>query len=91
MTIKKFLVWGDDEGDAFGRCERRIAASSHKEAAEKWAQRDDADSADYTIVGGEPETVCVQALGTVAVRRYSVRGETIAVYYARRLDDASRR
>lgn len=55
----KYLVWcaelggGPDDG-------RKIMAHDHEDAACLWARREDAESADYWIVGGDGASVIVR-------------------------------
>lgn len=68
----------DDEHDNY----RTIVAHDAEQAAERYAERDDWDSAEYSVVGGSPMTVQVIAPdGTIT--RWLVTGETVAVYSAR--------
>ena len=78
-----FLVWCRDnhgveeEGD-------RIHAYDHSAAAEKWAECDDHDSADYSIVRGSPATVRVRATtGDAGEKWFEVSGESLPSYSAR--------
>jgi hypothetical protein len=77
----RFVVWDEDSGEEFGSCV--VEALDHEDAAEAWAAREDAESAEYDIVAGRSEpVVCVQQHGTTEVRRFSVRGKAEPVYYA---------
>ncbi len=75
-----YRVWCPD------RCEDEedagvVHAHGPEPAAETWAERDDAHSADYAIVGGSPAIVHVRAPdGTLTVWR--VTGEVIPSYSA---------
>jgi len=74
----RWKVWNPehaDEADA-----RVITANTVHKACEDWAEHDDAESAGYTIVGGEDVIVCVQPLDKYGqskgpVRRFRVSGE----------------
>lgn len=81
--MREFKVWreNDEEFDD-GRKVRALDAES---AAETWADEEDWSSADYLIVSQrDTPVVCVQGPeGTV--RRYRVRGESVAVYTAREI------
>ena len=60
--MKKHLVWcpelggGPEDG-------REIVAHDHEDAACIWARREDAESADYWIVGGDGTSVVVRDSG----------------------------
>lgn len=62
-----------DEADG-----KKIAASDAAEAATIWAQREDSESSDYWIVGGDGTTVIV--------RDEYGREETIRVWGERRIE-----
>ena len=66
--------------------ERGDASPTHaynaREAAQKWAERDDRDSCDYTIVGGDVVIVHVAAVSGDDVRRFTVSGESVPQYHA---------
>ena len=53
---KRFIVWDEDSERGFGQ---RIEAYDEEEAAEKWAEWDDAQSAEYLIVRGREARVFV--------------------------------
>ena len=80
-----YLAWcpdlDEDEDEAIA-----LYAVEAEEAAEEWAERQDADSAEYGIVVGEPATVHVRAPdGTVTVWR--VTGESVPSYSAEEVVD----
>lgn len=56
--MRKHTVWCPELGGSadFGR---EIMALDHEDAACIWAQREDAESAEYWIVGGDGTTVMV--------------------------------
>ena len=62
----------------------RVRATDHASAAEVWAQQDDADSVDYTIVKGEPARVRVTDEDGCA-KEFVVSGEAVPVYHARQV------
>lgn len=62
---------------------RRIYARSYDEAAEKWAEEADSNSAEYEILGGAHTIVLVRELGTEKESRFRVTGESEPVYTAR--------
>lgn len=57
--MKKHLVWCPELGSG-PEDGRTIMAHDHEDAACLWARREDAESADYWIVGGEGTTVMVR-------------------------------
>ncbi len=64
----------------------RVDAFSPESAAVKWAERDDADSADYLIVRGNDATVLVaEDRDGAPEHRFIVSGESCPVYRARQL------
>jgi hypothetical protein len=77
-----FLVWQDgchganDDGD-------KVYALDHKTAAEKWAEQDDSDSAEYAIVHGNPATVRVRVEADACDEKwFRVEGEAVPSYSA---------
>ena len=65
---------------------RRIDADSPRAACEKWAEWEDAESADYLILQGSDVTLMVAELcGSAKERTYIVTGESVPVYYGRLL------
>ena len=60
--MSKFLVWCPELGSG-PEDARTVDAVCHEEAACKWARREDAESADYWIVGGDGTTVVVRETG----------------------------
>ena len=61
-----------------------IYAADADSAAEKWAYREDRDSAEYSIVRGQPATVRVRPVGPVEVASVLliVSGEAVPTYHA---------
>lgn len=57
--MEKHLVWCPELGSG-PEDGREIMAHSHEGAACIWARREDADSADYWIVGGDGTEVVVR-------------------------------
>ena len=82
-SLRKYRVWSpsrdEEQGDA-----REIAAFDAQVAAADWAERDDCESADYTIVGGTPADVVVIDVETGERTEWTVEGESIPHYTARR-------
>ncbi len=76
-----FLVWRiEDPEDDAGVFE----ALDERQAAEKWAEDDDASSAEYRIVGGRSEPdVYVRRLPDGVTQRFTVTGEAVPHYRAR--------
>lgn len=57
--MKKYLVWCPELGSG-PEDGREIMAHDHEYAACIWARREDAESADYWIVGGDGTSVVVR-------------------------------
>jgi len=77
-----WVVWCPDchEEEEDGR---KVFASDPGEAAEKWAEENDRDSAEYLIVGGSPATVLVKRFGSDdPPTRWMVSGEAVPTYSA---------
>jgi hypothetical protein len=77
-----YLVWveqwhgPDDEGV-------RIFARTHESAAELWAEQDDRDSGEYSIVGGNPADVRVRLESDPSDEKWlRVEGESVPQYHA---------
>lgn len=82
MTIKSYMVWCPDRGEA-QESARRIKAYDTEEAAETWAKLYDRDSADYSIVGGNDcEVKVLECKEGAHERTYKVSGEMVAWYTA---------
>lgn len=77
---KRYMVWREGEDREDGKV---VRANYEKEAVEKWAEWDDAHSADYIIVSGQNAQVFVamEEEGS-EVMKFEVRGESCPVYYA---------
>ena len=79
----KFKVWCPEYGGSFADA-REFDAYDAEMAAEEWAEREDSDSAEYSIVGGEEKTVCVSPIESDRHETYIVSGESIPYYRARK-------
>jgi len=66
--------WSDEEIP-----ERGI---DHQEAAERYAERQDRDSADYQVVGGQELFITVRAAEETEGKKFKVTGEMRAEYSA---------
>ena len=77
--MSRYLVWNEDESrdDA-----REISHSSAEWAAEEWAEKDDYNSAEYSIANGSTVIVSVEDVETGKVERFKIRGEYEPAYYA---------
>jgi hypothetical protein len=79
--LEKYTVWcpelggGPEDG-------KTISANDHEDAACIWARREDAESANYWIVGGDGTTVAVRGPGGL-VLNIRVTGEPSIDYLAR--------
>ena len=81
--MTQYLVWCPDYGQSMEES-KTIEAHSPSGACEKWAEREDADSADYLIVRGYGAELMVSELGSsLPPFRYIVSGESVPSYYAR--------
>lgn len=63
-----------------------VFAEDERSAAEEWARQTDQRYADFNIVGGASQKVCVQPDGihwSEVIKVFHVEGETVPVYYAR--------
>ena len=80
--MTRYVVWRPDYGQTIDDG-KTFEAHSPSAACEQWAQRDDADSADYLIVRGNSAEVMVSELGSsLPPFRYSVSGESVPSYRA---------
>lgn len=76
-------VWCPERGQEKGD-NRMVVSHSAEAAARAWAERDDAESADYSIVGGNEATVMVAEDRDGAPEQcFVVSGESCPVYRAR--------
>jgi hypothetical protein len=76
-------VWCPERGQEKGD-NRMVVAPYAEAAARTWAERDDADSADYSIVRGNDATVVVvEDRDGAPEHRFTVSGESCPVYRAR--------
>lgn len=79
--MKTYVVWREDEEREDGR---KIMADYPEQAACKWAEKDDAWSADYAIVGGDIARVLVAPEdGSSEPKFLEVYGESVPSYFAR--------
>ena len=81
-----FLVWSEDDSDESDAT--TVYAIDHECAAERWAEDDDCNSADYSIVSGNPATVSVRSIKDGSLMRFKVTGESEPVYSANELPAA---
>lgn len=80
----KWQVWEDEGGDEDRRWSNTIFADQAYEAAEKYAEQQDAYG-DYTCIGGTPMTVFVASDEEATPVRFEVTGEAVPEYTAREL------
>jgi hypothetical protein len=83
--MSEYRVWCPERGQNSSDA-RRIEAFDAEEAAELWAERDDRNSAEYSIVAGEDVVVCVRCPDG-KVSRWRVSGESVPNYIAREAPD----
>lgn len=81
--MSTFTVWCPERDQDF-EDGRSFDAYDAEMAAEKWAKYDDADSAEYSIVGGSEVTVTVRD-EEGRDSSFLVYGEAQPVYYAREI------
>lgn len=75
-------IYCPDHGDD-AETARAFYGTDAEDAVEKWAERADSDSAEYSIVGGQPATVFVRpAGGDGAWEKWVVEGEAVPEYRA---------
>ena len=74
-----FRVWWPERGQEM-LDGPEVKASSHEEAARRWADWYDHRSSDYAIVGGETAEVFVLASGDKEPKRLAVYGYTTRQY-----------
>lgn len=83
--MRRYVVWCPDhcesEDDA-----RAIEAHDAEDAAEKWAEKDDCESAEYAIVGGDAVEVRVRDVESAAMSAFEVSGESIPSYHAKEVE-----
>ena len=84
MKREKFKVWNPEEAEECDADSYEVSFGPGR-AAEEWAARDDADSADYRIVSGNDVVVHVRSELWV-LTRWRVSGETVAAYHASELE-----
>ena len=63
-----------------------LNAVDAEDAAEKYGERADYESAGYSIVGGSPEIVSVRAIDSDEVEVFTVSGEVVNTYSASRIN-----
>tara|TARA_R110002020_G_scaffold254660_1_gene468440 strand:+ start:2079 stop:2348 length:270 start_codon:yes stop_codon:yes gene_type:complete len=83
MKREKFKVWSPEEAEECDAGTYEVLFGPGQ-AAEEWAARDDAESADYRIVSGDEAVVHVRS-GSGMLTRWRVSGETVAAYHAAEL------
>jgi hypothetical protein len=82
QTGTTYLVWCPSRG-ATKEDGRRIVAYCPGYAVERWAEWDDASSADYTIVSGTPvEVLVAEEVPGAQEQRFIVSGESVPQYRA---------
>jgi hypothetical protein len=80
----KFEVWCLDLGSGPAEA-KSFEADCPRRAAEKWADWEDNQSADYWIVGGTIATVMVRRVGEEVAQKFMVSGRTERAYCAKAL------
>lgn len=90
MSGRGFKVWCPADGDSVEDA-RTITAFDAKEAAEFWAERDDAESAEYSIVSGRTMPVVVVEAADGTRSQWRVAGEAVPAYSAHALPDTPKK
>ena len=79
---REYIVWRPDYGQT-QEDGRHIDATDSERACHLWAQREDSESADYSIVSGTPAEVLVMLAEEGApVEAFTVYGESMPHYRA---------
>jgi hypothetical protein len=81
-----FLVWPSDQNEDDPMT---VYAYGFEQAAEKWADVYDCESAEYSIAQGSPIEVFVRQGETL--KKFAVTGESQPVYYATQLKDKAQK
>ncbi len=84
-----WLVWDPDQGNTVEDA-RTIYALNAEWAAEKWAEEDDSDSAEYSIAQGTSTVVCVQPKEGGPIEKFKVTGEYEPTYSAELVEEPSK-
>lgn len=79
----KYRIWCPDR-DKHEENGTIVEQSCAPAAAEKWAEMEDWYSADFVIVGGQTVEVTVRDLTTGEQSEWTVSGESVPHYFARR-------
>jgi hypothetical protein len=80
---RHWLAWSPDDGQTEADA-RPVAASSPEAAAEWWAEADDRESADYSIVRGNDALVMVTSDDGGPPLAFIVEGRAVPCYTAKR-------
>ncbi len=79
--MREYVVWR--EGWTRDNDGEHIDAESPRRACEKWAEKSDYASADFSVIKGNDVTLIVAVPGEPMEQRYIVSGEAVPVYRAR--------
>ena len=82
MSAPEYHVWCQSRGETRDDAILSIGGSPQR-TAEWWADQDDWDSVECSIVKGETVTVCVENTETNELHRFSVSGQSIRDYSAK--------
>lgn len=67
---------------------RKVRAFDEEEAAEKGAEEDDCNSAEYSVLKGHGDYVAwVKAAADAKPKRFKVTGEAVPQYYAEEIEE----
>ena len=79
--MARFDVWCPDDGEG-PEDARHVEAFNAEYAAEMWAERDDAESAEYRIAGQKSEPLVIVQAADGTRTRWRVSGEAVPSYSA---------
>lgn len=80
------IVEGDEQPADDDYCE--VRAADEEEAAERGAEEDDSNSAEYSVLKGHGDYVAwVKAAADAKPKRYRVTGEAVPQYHAEEIEE----
>lgn len=79
-----FIVWQPDLGQTEDDG-KKITAYDAGAAAREWAERNDSDSADYSIASGTAAILAVFDCDTKVIHGFTVWSESRPAYYSKKL------
>ena len=85
-----WVVWSPENDESVDDGSMKVRARDAESAAELWAEREDRESAEYSIVGGKSTpTVCVVLASEPSAEptRWFVEGESVPSYSATQIGE----